>query len=332
VFPLRYQITYSQNREDLILAGILRDTAVGFYVDVGANHPEFHSVTKLFYDRGWSGINIEPNERLHAELSAQRPRDVNIRAGVSSQPGSLTFHSFAVDGLSTFSSDLKAEYERMGLPPNEQSVIEVVTLSQLLHAHRPAGEIHFLKIDVEGLEMEVLLGNDWERYRPWILCVESTMYHPGRQEASLAFLTAFRYERVFNDGINEYYVAKERREVWNNFSYSRHVILPGFPVPSTYIAQHGSPAIAPERANVQTYGHVNDLLALDADAFVSAAYHALLRRPPDAAGLRNYVQELSSGASKLSILSKLRNSQEGRRQGVVLSGYRGALIRQWMSL
>jgi hypothetical protein len=58
----------------------------------------------------------------------------------------------------------------------------------------------------------------------------------------------------------------------------------------------------------------------------------LLRRPPDAAGLRNYVQELSSGASKLSILSKLRNSEEGRQQGVVLSGYRGALIRQWMSL
>ena len=31
----------------------------GFYIDVGACHPVVHSVTKLFYERGWNGINID---------------------------------------------------------------------------------------------------------------------------------------------------------------------------------------------------------------------------------------------------------------------------------
>ena len=61
-------VTYAQNREDLYLYALLGD-GPGFYVDVGANHPTFHSVTKFFYDRGWNGINIEPNTELVRELT-----------------------------------------------------------------------------------------------------------------------------------------------------------------------------------------------------------------------------------------------------------------------
>jgi FkbM family methyltransferase len=331
VFPQQYQITYSQNREDLILAGILRNVAVGFYVDVGANHPEFNSVTKLFYDKGWSGINIEPDEKLHAELSAQRPRDVNIRAGVASQPGSLTFRSFPLDGLSTFSSDLKGMYESMGWSAYRDSTVEVTTLTEVLRTHRPAGDIHFMKIDVEGLEMEVLMGSAWEFYRPWILCIEQTV-HQSRRDAVTAFLASWRYEKLFCDGINDYYVANERREVWNGFSYGRDVLLPGIPVHSTYAAQRAAPVVARDIARPRVMTHVNDLLALDGDAFVSAAYYTLLGRPPDPEGLRNYVQELNSGVSKLSVVSKLRNSNEGQRHRVPLSGYRSARIRTWIGL
>jgi FkbM family methyltransferase len=331
VFPPKFQITYSQNREDLILAGILRNVPVGFYVDVGANHPEFNSVTKLFYDKGWSGINIEPVEQLHAELSAQRPRDINIRAGVASQAGSLTFRSFALDALSTFSSDLKGMYDSMGWSAYSDSTVEVTTLTEVLRTHRPSGEIHFLKIDVEGLEMEVLLGNAWEYFRPWILCIEQQL-HRSRRDAVTAFLAASGYEKIFCDGINDYYVANERREVWKEFSYGRDVLLPGIPVPNIYAAQRAAPVVAQDIARPRVMAHVNELLALDGDAFVSAAYHTLLRRAPDPEGLRNYVRELNSGVSKLTVVAKLRNSDEGQRQRAPLSGYRSARIRTWVGL
>ena len=53
-------ISYSQNYEDIYLWRLLQDVHHGFYIDVGAFDHQKDSVTKLFYDRGWSGINIEP--------------------------------------------------------------------------------------------------------------------------------------------------------------------------------------------------------------------------------------------------------------------------------
>lgn len=327
----KFQITYAQNREDLILAGILRNIRVGFYVDVGANHPEAYSVTKLFYDRGWSGINIEPNERLHRELAARRPRDVNICAGLSSQPGTLTFRAYALDGMSTFSQENKDLLQSSGLVTQFQdSEVEVTTLLEVLRLHRPAGEIHFLKIDVEGLEMEVLQGGAWDRYRPWILCIESSIVR-ARRDAAAEFLAARNYAAVFFDGINEYFVASERREVWDNFSYVRDIVLAGEAVPSRYLTPQVL-AVAGDNAGPAAVADVDELLTLDADAFVTAAYNAVLRRAPDPDGLRNYVQELSNGVSKLSIVTRLRNSEEGRRCGAHLLGYRTARVRSWLGL
>ena len=47
----------------------------GFYVDVGAADPEELSVTRAFYERGWSGINVEPRDEYFEKLILARPRD-----------------------------------------------------------------------------------------------------------------------------------------------------------------------------------------------------------------------------------------------------------------
>jgi hypothetical protein len=73
--------SYAQNREDVILNRIFKDVKDGFYIDIGAYHPAVASVTKAFYDRGWSGINVEPGS-VFDELERARPRDVNLKAAV----------------------------------------------------------------------------------------------------------------------------------------------------------------------------------------------------------------------------------------------------------
>jgi hypothetical protein len=45
-------ISYSEFFEDLILFCIFYDVKNGFYIDIGANHPDFVTVTKAFYLRG----------------------------------------------------------------------------------------------------------------------------------------------------------------------------------------------------------------------------------------------------------------------------------------
>ena len=57
-------VSYAQNFEDVMLWRALRHVESGFYIDVGAAHPDDYSVTRAFYDRGWSGINVEPTSRV----------------------------------------------------------------------------------------------------------------------------------------------------------------------------------------------------------------------------------------------------------------------------
>ena len=65
-------ISFAQNFEDVILARVFQGRSAGFYVDIGAGDPVTLSVTKWFYDQGWSGINVEPNKTLFDRLSKAR--------------------------------------------------------------------------------------------------------------------------------------------------------------------------------------------------------------------------------------------------------------------
>src|SRR5262249_31332093 len=96
-------VSYAQNAEDVLLNRLFPD-GVGFYIDVGAHDPVHLSVTKHFYDRGWSGINLEPEPVGFAKLCDQRPRDINLNVGVSDHDGAMTFYEApGATGWSTFS-------------------------------------------------------------------------------------------------------------------------------------------------------------------------------------------------------------------------------------
>lgn len=206
-----YKAYYSQNREDLIIEGFFPDVKNGFYVDVGANHPFYHSVTKLFYDKGWHGINLEPNPMLLKQLQEHRPNDINLMLGIGDVPGKLNlrvYHSRdGLEGISTLSQNMKKGYSVNSNPDTKKYSdieIDLVTLKQLFNEQKPQ-HIHFLKVDVEGFEYEVLKGNDWDKYRPEMICIESN--HMIRDWRPV--LRKAKYQLVFNDGINDYYLALE---------------------------------------------------------------------------------------------------------------------------
>jgi SAM-dependent methyltransferase len=69
------------------------------------------------------------------------------------------------------------------------------------------------------------------------------------------------------------------------------------------------------------------LLRLDGETFVRAAYATVLDRLPDSAGLKHYVEELRAGVPKLTIVSNMRNSDEGRRANRSIPGYRRAWLQ-----
>src|SRR5262249_37761326 len=99
-------ISYAQNREDVLLARVLREVEGGFYVDVGAHDPSNCSITRHFYDSGWRGINIEPGV-IFDRLVQDRPRDINLNVAASEEDGVVTFYEHPADpGSSTLADQL----------------------------------------------------------------------------------------------------------------------------------------------------------------------------------------------------------------------------------
>jgi FkbM family methyltransferase len=165
--------SYSQEGEDLLLATLFGNIDRGFYVDVGAYHPKFLSNTYFFYRRGWSGINIEARPGSMAAFRRQRPRDINLEAAVGRDRRELSYFMFSESYLNTLDRDLAAQREREHNRQCRQVVMTTVPLADLLAQHVPREQaIHFLNVDVEGLDMDVLESNDWTTYRPQCVLVE----------------------------------------------------------------------------------------------------------------------------------------------------------------
>lgn len=212
-------ITYAQNYEDVLLARVFAGKTDGFYVDVGAADPVDLSVTKWFYDSGWSGLNIEPNRALFDRLVSGRPRDINVNCGVGAKMSEAQYFEHDDGALSSFDPDVHEKAEQSGAGGSLRTVT-VVPLADLLAQHCPGRVIDFLKIDVEGWEAEVLEGLDLATYRPIVLLIEATL--PGtRIESHAAWeptVLAAGYSFVYFDGLNRFYVADEHSELKSHFS------------------------------------------------------------------------------------------------------------------
>jgi glycogen(starch) synthase len=219
-------ISYAQNFEDVMLWRALRHVPRGFYVDVGADDPVELSVTKAFSDRGWRGINLEPVASQHAKFVRGRPRDVNLRllAGSRNEPRRFFAIGDEVTGCSTTIEQIATGTVAETRATLREEIIEARTLDSILAEHH-GGEIHFLKIDVEGAEADVLAGLSLDRHRPWIILLESMA--PRQQVETHAGwepgLLAARYEFVYADGLNRFYLAAEHAELRTAFSYPPNV-------------------------------------------------------------------------------------------------------------
>lgn len=190
--------SYSQEGEDMILKPFYSDIEIrkGFYIDVGALHPFRFSNTACFYKYGWNGINIEPTPSAIDLFMEYRTRDINLNFGVAEEDTEMTFYCFDEPALNSFSKELS---EKRASTTNykiiEKKQIQVKPLRAILDEYLPqCQKIDFINIDVEGLDLQVLKSNNWDKYRPdFVLCEDILDF----ENLSTSQVYKFLYERDY---------------------------------------------------------------------------------------------------------------------------------------
>lgn len=210
-------ISYAQNFEDVMLWRALKHIENGFYIDIGAQDPVVDSVSLAFYEQGWRGVHIEPTQQYSDKLREARPDEIIEQVAIGSSEGLLTFYEFNDTGLSTADPEIAKRHQNAGYSA-VMTEVPVVSLDVILerYNYRP---VHWLKLDVEGLERSVL--ESWRNSicLPWVLVIESTK--PLTQEQShfewedLVLKKGYSFE--YFDGLNRFYLHHRHSELSSFF-------------------------------------------------------------------------------------------------------------------
>jgi len=206
--------SFSQKGEDLIIDKYFKHKKKGFYIDVGSFHPQMNSNTKFFYDRGWHGINIEPNPTRIKLFLQERKRDRNLNIGIGTTTKRALFYEFEAKGLSTFSKEEADSLLKIGYKLRKKNRIQMYQLREIMEKHVKSA-VDFITIDAEGSDLDVLKSNDWGKYRPKLLCVEtldfidlltSTKENSHEKDMITDYLFKKSYKEYFSNGLNTLYI------------------------------------------------------------------------------------------------------------------------------
>ena len=344
-------LSYAQNFEDVILRRVFPDISAGTYVDAGAWEPVIESVTKTFYDLGWQGINIEPSP-VFERLALARPRDINLNIALGAVRGRMMLrvyrHAATVLQASTLIHSNVPRISKQDELHATDIEVEVLPLADVLEAHLPGRHIHFLKIDVEGVEEDVIRGADWRRHRPEVLLIEAT--RPQSTERSdgawTPLILAAGYQPVLFDGLNAWFLREESRDRAKCFATPPNV-FDNFhrydPVAEQRIAAAEARAAEAHAA----YGALQSTSAtaaklaptgvsrlarwftpasskaphasVSAPLFIRALYLACLGREPEPTGIAGWLPQMALPDGAITVARDIASSPEARARREALA-------------
>jgi FkbM family methyltransferase len=155
-----------------------------------------------------SGVLVEANPALIPELKKTRTNDVIINCAVV--PNDATTAELYVSNQSEISSLSQAFVEAwrdgsVGL--NRVETVPALQLNRLLADYFADRAPVFLSIDVEGLDLDLLKGLDWRRWRPIIVQTEpSEHFIEGNAVKTADFMKTIGYFEVARTAVNQIFL------------------------------------------------------------------------------------------------------------------------------
>ena len=164
-----YNKSFSQGSMDLIIQHIYKDKNDGVYIDVGCQHPVKNNNTYLLFKKGWSGINIDLDKVNIDLFNYYRPTDLNINVALSDKIEEVDlFYYHQKSPINTLDKKIS---DKQKVKVEKIIKVKTNTLTNILQSTQTK-DIDVLSIDVEGYELKVLKGLNFNKYIPKIIIVE----------------------------------------------------------------------------------------------------------------------------------------------------------------
>lgn len=195
---------HSQDKQDELLdKHVFKGQRRGIFVEIGAWDGVCFSNTLFFErERKWTGINIEPLQDKYAELVKNRPNCINLNIAVSDIDGTADF--LAITGPTSMLSGLQANYDPRHLQRIEKERAEfhtdaktvTVSVKRLDTVFREHGiqRVHYLSVDAEGSELNILRSIDYEYTYIDVIGFENN--YPEKTRACVEFLQQKGYKML----------------------------------------------------------------------------------------------------------------------------------------
>lgn len=159
----------------IIVEKYLKNISNGFFIECGSCDGIFQSNTYyLETELNWSGLLVEPNPDYVKECILNRPNSIVYNCALVSfdyTENDISLYSIASKGaMGTVGG--RGIWKNESETPVFHDKIAVKTLTEILNEIQPP-KINFMSLDVEGYELNVLSGLNFDKYIPEILVVES---------------------------------------------------------------------------------------------------------------------------------------------------------------
>lgn len=213
------KFSFSQFGEDIVVYNYLKrfNPQDGIYIDVGAFDPITFSNTLLLYKKGWHGINIDLDDDKIKKFQSHRPEDFNVKAAVSNGYTKMNLLHYSASTTDRIVSTEEINLTSViGEKPLKISEIVTYPLIDIIESSPFKGKsIHYLNIDCEGHDFEVLKSLNLEKYKPMIITIESL------ESSSFGELEAYlnNWDYVLSDsiGITKIFLNRSREKPIRSF-------------------------------------------------------------------------------------------------------------------
>ena len=209
---------YRENLEKQLVRDFFDNKSEGFFVDVGANDPtSIMSQSHHLEDTlNWSGVLVEPNPQLASQCRSKRSNSKTFECACIDKDNHANLILF-IPLKNGKEMDLHAGIDKniddFNYKEHKEVSVEARTLNSIL-AEVNAPEIDLLSVDVEGAELQVLQGLNFNKYKPKLILLEDKHLYLTKHH----FLKKHGYKLIKRTGFNFWYAPNGAKRMPQSFN------------------------------------------------------------------------------------------------------------------